>query len=158
MRYFAILPAIMGIIYFSHSSDFWLQLRTFTWSPIGVTVVSHTLQPSRMGFWDGGTHGEVRFTIDGDSDRHEYVDRVFERFSFDKSTDRTLKYIDALRPGTTHIAYADASRSTLSLGHFPRSYGGGFALSGFSSLLMAWLIWRERSKATENRTKEQASA
>lgn len=147
----------MGFIYLSNSSDFWHQLRTFTWSPIGVTVVRHTLKPTRMGLWDGGTHGDVRFVIDGDPSHQEHVEYVFERFSFDKSAGKTLAFIDSLRPGTKHTAYTDARRSTFSLGHFPRSYGGGFALSGLGSLLMAWLWWRQRSKVSETEPSELVS-
>lgn len=138
-RVFAILSAILGLVYLSSSSDFWRQLRTFGWSAVSVTVISHTLEPRRMGFWDAGTFGEIRFKNSGDSER---VDRIFQRFSFDRSTSKTASYIASLAPGTTHTAFISPDVSEVSFGRFPCSYGPRFALGGLGYLLLAYFVFQ----------------
>ena len=147
-RSFAILPAVMGMVYFSHSSDFWQQLRTFGWQPVKIITKRHTLVPARMGFWDAGTHGTVSFTIEGDHENREWMDHVFERFSFDKSTAKTTRYIESLAPGSAHMGFKSPDGKRISFGYFPRSFGYDFAFAGFGSLLMAFMIWRQGSRAT----------
>ena len=142
MKILPLLPALTGVIFLSMAHDFWLQLRTFAWTPVTAAVVSHTLTARTMGPSDGGTSGEVRFVINGDPRRIEYSDRIFERKFLDRSTRRTNRFIESLSPGTTHTAYQKEPGGVVSFGRFPRSYDS--AIMGFGSLLLAWSIWKRR--------------
>ncbi len=149
LRYLAIPAAILGLVQLSHSSDFWRQLRTLGWIPVQVTVVSHVLEPKSMGYADAGTFGQIRFQASGASSGQVWTDEVFQRFDYDRGASRTKAYIDALAPGTVHTAYQSPDGTQASFGHFPRSYGWGFALSGFAWLAFAVAVWVMGGKRKE---------
>ena len=157
MKILPLLPALTGVYFLSLSHDFWLQLRTLAWTPVTVTVVSHTLTATTMGPLDGGTSGVVRFVVNGDPRRIEYSDRIFERKFLDRSTRRTNRFIASLSPGTNHTAYQKEPGGIVSFGRFPRSYATGNAWAGFHLLLLACIMWRVRgarkkSMATKDET------
>ena len=157
-KYVAILPAIMGCLYLSNTHDFWRQLRTYTWRPESVVIDRNTLKAERMGFWDGGTMGEVQFKFDRAESDRRLTDHVSQRFDFDRSTTKTTAYISALAPGTRHTAYVSPDSSEVSLGHFPRSYGRDFAFAGAASLLLAAVVWwRGRAPAKPSEPSAQPS-
>jgi hypothetical protein len=129
--------SVLALFYLSSSSDFWKQLRTYSWESCSVKITTSSLRIVA----DNRPYGEVTFEAIGDPAGHGYSDHLSARFDGEDAQAETAAFIERYAPGSQHVAFLSPDKSTASLGHFPRSYSKQFAILGLLNLVAAVLTF-----------------